>query len=245
MSFIPSAARRTSSLLFGLTLVTAPGCSSSAPTAPVGETFTLGIGGRVSIVGTPLVLTFQRLVEDSRCPPDVTCVWSGNARIELDVRIGTEHTAVLLNTHVDAREAIVDVFRITLVELTPPPPSNVTVGDDYYKATLRVVRTDGTACTEEARPALSVTVVDSLQGAAVFTDLVVKARDGEYVDSVFHETYPTAANSWPVALAYERAGTYQVTVTADGYVPWVRPAVVVERDACHVVTVPLTARLAR
>lgn len=244
MSYLFSA-RTLRRLLPGVALAAATSCSSSPPTAPMGDAFSLGIGDRASIAGTPLVLTFQRLVEDSRCAPDVTCVWSGNAAIEVDARIVGGHQAVLLNTHVGPREAVVGPFRITLVAFTPPPPSNVRVGEGYYRATLRVARADGPVCTQEARASLSVTVLDSLEGPATFTNLRLTAIDGAFADSAFHETYPNATFSGPVPLVWERAGTYRVTVTADGYQPWVEPAVIVERDACHVITVPLTARLAR
>ncbi|MEO5580406.1 MAG: PEGA domain-containing protein [Gemmatimonadaceae bacterium] len=46
-----------------------------------------------------------------------------------------------------------------------------------------------------------------------------------------------------LSLAYERAGTYTVTVTKPGYREWRRTGVQVGRDECHVITVPLTARL--
>ena len=220
-------------------------CSGSPPTAPTGTNITLRVGESVSIAGTPLVLTFVRIGEDSRCPPDVTCIWSGNARVELDARTGGELESVSLNTNVGPREAVVGVFRVSLVELTPPPGSNVRVSADYFRATIMVVRTDGGVCTEEARPGLSVSVTDSLLGAAEFRDLSVVARDGDHRDSVFRSVYPGAPFNGPISLAYERAGTYDVTVRAQGYTAWTAAGVVVERDACHVVTVSLTARMAR
>jgi len=220
-------------------------CSASPPTAPTGANITLRIGESVSIAGTPLVLTFVRIGEDSRCPPDVTCIWAGNASVEIDARTGAGLETISLNTTVGPREAVVGVFRISLVELTPPPASNVRVSPDYFRATIVVVRTDGGACTEEARPGLSVSVTDSLLGAAEFRELSVVARDGDHRDSVFQSVYPGSPFNGPVSLAYERAGTYDVTVRAQGYALWAVGGVVVERDACHVVTVPLTARMAR
>jgi hypothetical protein len=211
----------------------------------VGTNITLRVGDQVSIAGTPLVLTFVRIAEDSRCAPDVTCIWAGNARVELDARMGGDLERVSLNTNVGPREAVVDVFRISLVEFTPPPASTVRVSADYFRLTITVVRTDGGACTEEARPGLSVSVTDSLAGAAEFRDVSVIARDGEHRDSVFQSVYPGTPFGGPISLAYERAGTYDVTVRAQGYAPWGMAAVVVERDACHVVTVPLTARMVR
>ena len=48
-----------------------------------------------------------------------------------------------------------------------------------------------------------------------------------------------------MALAYERAGTYTVTVHATGYRDWIKPGVTVTKDVCHVIGVLLTARLVK
>jgi hypothetical protein len=46
-------------------------------------------------------------------------------------------------------------------------------------------------------------------------------------------------------LAYEKPGTYEVTVQQTGYRLWTRTNVQVTRDECHVQTVSLTALLQR
>jgi hypothetical protein len=232
-------------LVFAALAVAMSACRASAPTAPVGGDFTLGVGEHVSIARTPLILTFTRLVGDSRCPPDVTCVWAGNAELELDARINDQHTVVRLNTNVGPREAIAGDYRITLVEFTPPPASNVNVAETHYRATLVVSSASGGACTEEARAGITLTIVDSLLGSIPLSNVVATVQDGEYADSAVVAAYPDGTFDGLVPFAWERAGTYDVSARAAGYVPWTRAGVVVERDACHVVTVPLTARLAR
>ncbi|HUQ11299.1 MAG TPA: hypothetical protein VM146_13375 [Steroidobacteraceae bacterium] len=74
-----------------LLLLTACSATPHHPTvellkAKPGEEFTLALeGDPVSIEGTPYLLTFTRVIEDSRCASDVTCVWAGNARINIFV----------------------------------------------------------------------------------------------------------------------------------------------------------------
>lgn len=227
-------------------LATAGGaCRATAPTAPIGGDFTIGIGEQMSIARTALVLTFTRLVGDSRCAPDVVCVWAGNAELELEARVAGEPTAIRLNTTVGPREAIVGDYRITLVEFTPPPASNVSVPESYYRATLVVSSATNGACTEEARAGITLTLQDSLLGAVPMTNVTATIRDGAYADSAVVAAYPGGSPGGIIAFAYERAGTYDVTARADGYVPWTRNGVVVDRDACHVIGVPLVARLVR
>lgn len=51
----------------------------------LGEPFDLAVGeGALSRDGRTAI-HFTRVVGDSRCPPDVVCVWAGEARIELEV----------------------------------------------------------------------------------------------------------------------------------------------------------------
>lgn len=64
-----------------------------------GSSFQLALGSTVRIRGTDLHVTFQRVVEDSRCPVNVQCVWAGEVTLELGFRTGDgperTHTLVL------------------------------------------------------------------------------------------------------------------------------------------------------
>ena len=46
-----------------------------------------------------LRITFAEVVTDSRCPPDVVCVWAGDAEVVLRVRDGNRQGEVRLHTH--------------------------------------------------------------------------------------------------------------------------------------------------
>jgi hypothetical protein len=227
-----------------VTLVALLGCSSSA-TAPVNEDFALSVGESIAVSGTPITIRFLGVPEDSRCPSTVNCIWAGNARVELELRgIGVPGT-IALNSLDGVQEGVYGSYRVRLVQLLPVPITTGSVQQGDYRATLRVVRV-GSVCTEEARPALLVGLTDSIvPNTTILTNVSVVARDGTYRDSVFRASPSAPPPNELLALAYERAGTYEVTVNATGYRPWVRSGIVVQRDPCHVVTVPLTARLAR
>jgi hypothetical protein len=98
----------------------------------------------------------------------------------------------------------------------------------------------GVICTMEARAGLNVEIFDSVSGAP--------AADGARVLAVapaIRDSATGSGNSSTVSLAYERAGTYTVTVSRSGYRTWSRLNVEVTRDQCHVIPVRLTARLQR
>ena len=92
-------------------------------------------------------------------------------------------------------------------------------------------------CTDIALPGIAVGAVDAASGQRISTAGMVSAQEGAYDEqaSAIGEKY---------YLAYERAGTYVVTVQVPGYQLWRASSVVVSGDRCHVHTVSLTARLA-
>src|SRR5689334_15294759 len=70
-----------------LLLLTA--CASDPPPgaqerrAKLDEEFTLARGESIGLAGTPYVVVFDQVLEDSRCAQGMTCIWEGNARVGL------------------------------------------------------------------------------------------------------------------------------------------------------------------
>ena len=77
---------RIASLL--LTSALLAGCAAAPATDPAagavadGSEIRLGIGENARLADGSR-LAYLRLVDDSRCPPDVQCVWAGDAEIAL------------------------------------------------------------------------------------------------------------------------------------------------------------------
>jgi hypothetical protein len=103
---------------------------------------------------------------------------------------------------------------------------------------------DGVACTAIAVPGVDVKVLDAATGLPLsFRNLWARVRDGSYTDSAMVSL--TFANNAPhhFSLAYERAGTYDLTVGASGYQTFYVGTVVVKSDVCHVTSASVTALL--
>lgn len=81
------------------------GCQSHAAQADLIEAgldqeFVLHGGQEVAIRGADLRLTFTDVLEDSRCPTEVECFWTGQARIAVDAEQGQgAPTPVEFNTN--------------------------------------------------------------------------------------------------------------------------------------------------
>jgi len=107
-------------------------------------------------------------------------------------------------------------------------------------------RGEGVACTGNIVPGIEVEVVDARSGAYVARGAGGTVRDGAFVGVMGPARgrgVPPADTLISLQGAYERTGTYTVTIERDGYQPWQRAGVVVTRNVCHVNTELLVARL--
>jgi hypothetical protein len=88
-----------------------------------------------------LRIAFVDLIEDSRCPKDVDCVWAGNARIKVRISPATGSAeSYVLNTTTSPRSIVIDGYEIKFTALTPEPASNIRIRKDGYTATFVVTR---------------------------------------------------------------------------------------------------------
>lgn len=97
----------------------------------------------------------------------------------------------------------------------------------------------GTNCTEEARAGLMVLVKDAISGVELTEGVTVTATDGSYVEELTN--FPEFSNEF--TGAYERAGTYVLTVTKEGYVTHTSEPIVVGEDECHVIGEHVTVEI--
>jgi hypothetical protein len=97
----------------------------------VGETFDVpGRGG---------VVSFIRVIQDSRCPTGVTCVWEGDATVEVGVQRGGQLERVQLHTNDRfAREGAAAGLRVRLVSLEPYPQADRSIPPDAYRVVLSI-----------------------------------------------------------------------------------------------------------
>lgn len=127
-------------------LVSGSGCGSVAGpsrSVPVGRPFELRVGETVAVQDELLVLTFDRVSEDSRCPLGVLCIRAGDAQVELTaVRLPDHRQAVLLYAGAERRPdtATVEDFTLRLVELDPLQRMDRPIAPSDYVATLVVSR---------------------------------------------------------------------------------------------------------
>lgn len=100
---------------------------------------------------------------------------------------------------------------------------------------------DDINCTQEARAGLNITVKDAVSNQVLGNGITVTAKDGNYMETL--EFYN--ANNPVFSGAYEREGTYIISVSGAGYVTFVSGAILVTADECHVIPQQLQVILQR
>ncbi|RAR46780.1 carboxypeptidase-like regulatory domain-containing protein [Flavobacterium lacus] len=95
-------------------------------------------------------------------------------------------------------------------------------------------------CTQEAKAGLNITVKDAVTDEFLSTGVTVVAQDGTYTETL--EQFPN--EEVPVFIgAWERVGTYVLTVSKEGYQTFISEPIVVTADVCHVIPEQSTVQL--
>lgn len=103
--------------------------------------FSLVTGQAITIEGERLVIKFKAVLEDSRCPVNVTCVWTGNGKVFLEILdIDGKSQTVILNTEDEPKEIALKGYKLTLISLNPPRIDGVSLSPSDYVARLSVER---------------------------------------------------------------------------------------------------------
>ncbi len=111
------------------------------PAAQVDQPVVLAIGETVKVDELGLELSLRAVEADSRCPSDVTCVWAGDAVVQVAVTPANGEAQTLqLHTHLDPKAATIGEARIELLDLAPYPKSSSRIEPQAYRATFRVGR---------------------------------------------------------------------------------------------------------
>ena len=115
--------KRANLIACGIIIATS-GCAGIKTTSTVnpGASFTLAPGEAAVVKGADASIAFNKVTDDSRCPVDVTCVWAGDAHVEVAIsRNGAPDETIILSMTPPKHETAVRNLRIRFVSLAPVP----------------------------------------------------------------------------------------------------------------------------
>ena len=95
-------------------------------------------GDSVAIRGTPVTISFDGIVSDSRCAIDVMCIQAGEARGAFRLASGRQPAAGFALDTARNATAAVGGYRVTLVSVSPAPRSTVRIAPGEYVVDLKI-----------------------------------------------------------------------------------------------------------
>lgn len=124
----------TKSILISLVmLIVAVSVQAQTP-----ERLTIKNGGQAVSKTGRITVKFLELIEDSRCPADVNCVWAGVARIKIRLTRKGKSSDFELNTNQADKAAVFQGYSVGLKDLEPRQSTTSKYSPSAYTATLVV-----------------------------------------------------------------------------------------------------------
>lgn len=96
---------------------------------------TLSVGETKYVNG--IMITLNRIVEDSRCPQNVQCIQAGRVVAEVALRSDTDRETVKISS-LDTPAHQFDTFKVSLVGVAPEKTENVFPSTNSYRLTFKV-----------------------------------------------------------------------------------------------------------
>ncbi len=108
----------------------------------LGEEFELVVHQTAQMTAENISVTFQEVLEDSRCPVDVTCIWAGLAKVSLQVSVSGQEKEISLSISPPENSAVFENYTFWLISVRPVPRSDQNIDRSAYFVTVRVDQGD-------------------------------------------------------------------------------------------------------
>jgi hypothetical protein len=158
----------------------------------LGQVFELKLNQYVEFMDEKLTITFLDVLEDSRCPTDVTCVWQGMTSLSFNMS-QVINAKFILNTLDKNTEIVFDKYQVELIDVKPYPISTTPIKNDDYIAMLRLSK---------------ITIIDTLspkkQISQGIEPAAVKCSEGKILILKFSDNSPACVKLSTVDILYER-----------------------------------------
>lgn len=121
-------------------------CVAKRGDANLDEEFNLKFGEVVLIKNENLKIEFLNVFEDSRCPSDVQCIWTGQVKISLSVHKNDQKNLGVYEFTMQAGSPVVqniEGYAIKLISVNPYPVSTKKIEKSEYSLTLFVSKEEG------------------------------------------------------------------------------------------------------
>ena len=115
--------------------------------AKLDEQFSLNVSQTAYIESESMLVEFDKVAHDSRCPSDVQCIWAGRVIIHLKISKQSGDTgsmqALVLSTENDTAtftDSFYNNYSVLMIDVEPYPVSTATIDPAEYVAKLKVTK---------------------------------------------------------------------------------------------------------
>ncbi len=105
---------------------------------PLNSEFSLHIGESANIKNHGIKLKFIDVLEDSRCPSDVECVWEGTVSLSVNIEFNNQDLGIFILNMSNLHKASFMSYYVKFKELDPYPISTEVIQKGSYVATFIV-----------------------------------------------------------------------------------------------------------
>ncbi len=114
---------------------TGTNCAFAACPTPEATSATIRTTLGQTMTGLNVTITPTELVDDSRCPTDVQCIWAGTAHVRATISTNAGTTSEVLEIGQPIEK---DGYTITFTELSPSPKSDEVTPSSSYRFVFTV-----------------------------------------------------------------------------------------------------------
>ena len=101
------------------------------------QTMKLRIDQQKTVSAGNLTIKFISVVEDSRCPAGVNCIWAGNGKVKIKVTGKNKKSETFeLNTNLSPQSVVFQGQEIKLIKLEPSTDKDKQIKAGDYSATF-------------------------------------------------------------------------------------------------------------
>ena len=111
------------------------------------EEFELAVHQTAQFTAENISVTFQEVLEDSRCPIDVTCIWAGLVEVSLRVAVSGQEKKLRLSNSPPENSAVFENYTFRLIKVRPLPRANQDIDGSAYFVTVMVEGDEDRAST--------------------------------------------------------------------------------------------------
>ncbi|WP_299394313.1 hypothetical protein [uncultured Gelidibacter sp.] len=124
-------------LLISLVLLLCFSCGSDELVTP--SPIVLKVNGCFEKSENDVRICLDSVLNDSRCPKGLLCVWEGDATAAFTLRKNQVSKSFNLHTNTKFQnDTVIDGVSVKLVNITPYPTANDSISASEYKAEIRV-----------------------------------------------------------------------------------------------------------